>query len=149
MKEPIVIDSTCLIGLERISQLDLLPLLFDPVTIPPEVGREFGNQFSWLRVQAPSIQSLVAALKLLVDDGEAEAIALAAELSYRLVSDDRQARIVARQIGLSLIGTIGILIKAKEAQLVPAINPLIDELELNGFFLSPALKTEALRLAGE
>ncbi len=141
--------STCLIGLERIGHLDILSALFDPVTTPSEVAREFGNQFSWLTAQAPSNQALVAALKLLVDDGEAEAMALAAELNYRLVSDDREARAVAKQLGLPIIGTVGILIKAKEAQLIPAIKPLIDDLELNGFFLSHALKAEALRLAGE
>ena len=39
MKQPIVADSTCLIGLERIGQLDLLSELFEPLCIPPEVDR--------------------------------------------------------------------------------------------------------------
>ena len=42
MKEPVVTDSACLIGLERIGQLDLLPSLFEPIIIPPEVDKEFG-----------------------------------------------------------------------------------------------------------
>ncbi|MDQ3685983.1 MAG: hypothetical protein M3430_10345 [Acidobacteriota bacterium] len=42
MKEPIVSDSTCLIGLERIGQLARLPALFDLIMILPEVEREFG-----------------------------------------------------------------------------------------------------------
>lgn len=32
-----VIDSACLIGLERIGRLDLLPALIDPVMVPPAV----------------------------------------------------------------------------------------------------------------
>ena len=43
MKEPVISDST-LIGLERIGELRILPALFDPVMIPPEVEREFGRR---------------------------------------------------------------------------------------------------------
>ena len=74
MKEPVVTDSTCLIGLERIGCLDVLPALFEPILIPPEVHKEFGTSLPWLTVEAPTDQGLVAALKMLVDDGEAEAI---------------------------------------------------------------------------
>ncbi|MGI8543115.1 MAG: hypothetical protein ACR2MD_06495 [Aridibacter sp.] len=45
MKESVVSDSTCLIGLERIGELDVLPALFEPIMIPPEIEREFGNKF--------------------------------------------------------------------------------------------------------
>jgi predicted nucleic acid-binding protein len=77
VKKPIVTDSACLIGLERIGRLDILPALFDPIIIPPEVQREFGGQLDWLQVRVPNNQALVNALKLVVGDGEAEAIALA------------------------------------------------------------------------
>ena len=43
MKEPMVLDSTCLIGLERIGRLDVLSKLFEPIGIPDEVGKEFGS----------------------------------------------------------------------------------------------------------
>ena len=75
MKTPIVTDSACLIGLERIGRLDILPALFDPILIPPEVQREFGETRDWLQVRIPNNQALINALKLTVDDGEAEAIA--------------------------------------------------------------------------
>ena len=42
MKDPVVADSTCLIALERIDSLEVLPALFEPVLIPPGVDREFG-----------------------------------------------------------------------------------------------------------
>ncbi|MEJ7709435.1 MAG: hypothetical protein WKF84_06145 [Pyrinomonadaceae bacterium] len=76
MTEPIVADSTCLIGLERINALNVLPALFEPIFISPEVEREFGVTLPWLRTEAPVDYALVAALKLLVDDGEAEAICI-------------------------------------------------------------------------
>lgn len=79
MREPVVADSTCLIGLERIGCLDVLPALFEPILVPPEVQREFGIFLPWLKIETPADQALVAALRMLVDDGEAEAISLASE----------------------------------------------------------------------
>ena len=77
MKEVVVADSTCLIGLERVGRLDILPALYDSVMIPPEVEREFGGKVAWLKVENLTNSLLVAALQMVVDAGEAEAIALA------------------------------------------------------------------------
>jgi predicted nucleic acid-binding protein len=57
----------------------VLPALYEPVASPPEVHREFAISLPWLKVESPSDKTLVAALGLLVDEGEAEAIALACE----------------------------------------------------------------------
>ena len=113
MKPFIISDSACLIGLERIQALDLLPGLFDPIVIPPEVQREFGTALPWLHVEPPSNIGLIASLKLMVDDGEAEAIALAYEKGWRIILDDRHARKIAARLGVAMIGTVGILVKAK------------------------------------
>lgn len=149
MKEPIVADSTCLIALERIDALEILPALFEPILIPPEVDCEFGVACPWLRVETPVNQALLNSLKLLIDDGEAAAIALASQQGSRIILDDRQARTVAQQLGVRIIGTVGCAIKAKHAGVIPALKPMVEELENQGFFLSPALKAESLRLAGE
>ena len=149
MKQPVVVDSACLIGLERIHSLDLLPALFDPILVPPEVQREFGQPCIWLQIKAPNNQSLVQAFKINLDAGEAEAIALAHECSYQIILDDHQARAVGRKLGLQVIGTVGVLLKAKQENIIPAISPLIIALEANSFYLSQSLKDEVLRLAGE
>ncbi len=149
MKEPIVLDSTCLIGLERIGKLEILPELFEPILIPDEVFNEFGTAFSWLNVEAPANLALVSALKLLVDDGEAEAIALALEKNCKILSDDRQARSVAKKLGLEVIGTIGMFIQAKHNGLIDLLEPVLADLENNGFRMSEGLKAEALKLADE
>ncbi len=149
MKEAVVSDSTCLIGLERVGQLDLLPGLFSRVVIPPEVQREFGVSLPWLHIDGCFDVTLARALRMQVDGGEAEAIALARQLRFRLILDDRRARTVARNLGLPLIGTVGILLRAKQAQMVSQIKPIIDELERHEFFIAPELRVEVLRLAGE
>lgn len=75
MSDPAVTNSTCLIGLERIQRLDILPRVFSPITIPPAVQTEVGITATWLTVVAVQNQAVVATLKTQVDDGEAEAIA--------------------------------------------------------------------------
>jgi predicted nucleic acid-binding protein len=144
-----VIDSACLIGLERIGALDLLPALIDPSMAPPAVALEFGTLPPWMLVRAPLDVGMVAALRLIVDAGESEAIVLAYETRTRIILDDRKAREAARRLGVPVTGTVGLLLKAKEAGLVPAIRPLLDALDANQFRIGEALRAEALRLAGE
>jgi predicted nucleic acid-binding protein len=73
-----VTNSTCLIGLERIGWLDLLPRVFSKVLAPPMVAKEIRTSVSWLKVEAVKNVAVVATLKTQMDAGEAEAIALAA-----------------------------------------------------------------------
>lgn len=149
MKEPAVADSTCLIGLERIGRLDILRALFEPLVIPPKVQEEFGVAIEWIEVEPPSNRMLVDALKLMVDEGEAEAIALAMEKGWPLVVDDRKARAWAKRLGIRVIGTAGILVRAKREGVIPAVKPLIEALQQVGFRLGTELVNEMLRLAGE
>ena len=149
MREPAVVDSTCLIGLEKVGRLELLPKLFDPISAPPEVEGEWGRSAPWLRIEATSNPGVATALRLLVDDGEAAAIALASDLERRIVLDDRRARELAQRMGLKVIGTIGILLRAKRVGLLSWITPVLNELMENGFRVSEELRREALRLAGE
>ena len=149
MKEPAVTDSSCLIVLERVDQLELLPALFHPLLASPTVRDEFSSQPEWLQVQAPSNTALVNVLRLIMGEGEAEAIALAIERQYLLILDDRKARTWAKRLGIRLIGTAGILVRAKRAGLLGAVRPVLEDMEVAGFRMSPQLKQEVLRLAGE
>lgn len=149
MKEPAVANSTCLIGLERIGQLEILRALFEPLLVPPKVQEEFGTTLDWLTVQAPTSRELVNILRSIVDDGEAEAIALAKEKGWLLILDDRKARKWAKRLSVRVIGTAGILLRAKRCGLIPKVKPILEALKAVGFRLSEALEREVLRLAQE
>jgi predicted nucleic acid-binding protein len=149
MREPAVADSTCLIAFEQVGYLDLVPALFEPIRIPPAVAQEFGSVPKWATVVKPNDTALVTALKMMVDDGEAEAIALASELGSRAILDDLQAREVARRMEIRIIGTVGILVRAKRESLLPEVAPVLRKLSESGFHLSEPLKREVLMLAGE
>jgi predicted nucleic acid-binding protein len=85
-----------------------------------------------------------------LDEGESAVIALAAELENpAVVLDDKKARRVARQMGLSVVGTVGLLLRAKREHMVPEVKSLLESLARTGFRLSKELHREAVRLAGE
>jgi uncharacterized protein len=149
LKETIVADSTCLIGLERISHLHILQKLYENVIIPPEVEKESGILKDWIKVEPPLNPLLLFSLKLILDSGEAEAIALACMKRNRIILDDKQARNIARRMKLNVIGTIGILVQAKNSGIIKAVKPLIEELERNNFYIGEHLKNEALKIAEE
>lgn len=150
MSDPAVTNSTCLIGLERIQRLDILPQVFSPITIPPAVQAEVGITAPWLTVVAVQNQAVVATLKTQVDDGEAEAIALALESGdVFVILDDLAARRVAIQLGLKVIGTVGMLLRAKQQGIISEIKPLLTSLNEVDFRISAAIVQRALQLAGE
>ena len=70
VKQPAVVDSACLIGLERIGRLDLLPALAGAGVRAAGRGRQSSAAAQpWMRVASPSDQGMVATLKLIVDPG--------------------------------------------------------------------------------
>lgn len=157
----VVINTTPVIALSIIGQLELLHLLYVEVLMPPAVegeilaggpkgvGREEVFAAAWIKVtplEDPRRADLLADL----DRGEAEVIALALEKNCDLVIiDERLARRHAQRMQLKVTGTIGVLLRAKQRGFVPSIAPLIERLRDGGIHLSDSLVEEALRLAGE
>jgi predicted nucleic acid-binding protein len=63
--------------------------------------------------------------------------------------DDTLARRVARAAGLSVRGTLGLLLDAKQRGIVPRIEPLVDALGAAGMWISPEIRSRILALASE
>lgn len=151
MRALLVTDTTALIALDRIGQIDLLDALYDTVIAPPAVIREFGRRPTWLREEQPADDEAVAALRRRLDAGEAEAIVLAQQRpDALLLIDEARGRRVAAELGLEIIGTAGVLLGAKRAGLVPHVKPLLDELrDQYAFRLANSLYTWIVREADE
>ncbi len=159
-EKPVVANNTPLSALWSIGRLDLLGSLFGEVLIPEAVYEEFlaaeqGPRLAefqaapWLKVTSLSEPRRALAYSGL-DRGEAEVMALAEERSARLVIiDERKGRRYARRMGFPLTGTLGVLLLAKEAGLVDALRPCIQELEEAGMHLAPALVARVIAMAGE
>ena len=85
-----------------------------------------------------------------LDPGESLAISLAMRVHARAVLlDERLGRRIAAGLGLPVIGTLAVLLRAKQAGLLPAIRPTIDRMVSRGVRLGPAVRDQALRQAGE
>ena len=86
-----------------------------------------------------------------LDNGEKEAVILAAALPEEtiLLMDDQAGRKVARNLGLSVLGTAGLLLLAKRQGFVENVSALIEEMRRQGYWLSDALVAQVRRLAGE
>jgi predicted nucleic acid-binding protein len=83
-------------------------------------------------------------------EGEVEVMLLAKEIGADLViMDDGLARKHAKYLELSVTGTVGVLLRAKQKEIISKIKPALDELIANDFYISGNIVNEILRMAGE
>jgi predicted nucleic acid-binding protein len=115
--------------------------------ITPEVRSEFGEETpSWVQVVPVSDQSKTKLIQNTLDLGESSSIALAMETEESiLILDDGKARRYAKNIGLTLTGTIGIIVKSIQSGLLSEdIATILAELRQRGFRIPPEIE-ETLR----
>jgi hypothetical protein len=98
---------------------------------------------------ASTLKELIERLGEKLGKGESEVIALSLEEKSVAVLDDYVARKTARELGLKVKGTLGILIDAKKEGKIKELKPLLDELIKKDFRISKKLYEKALELAGE
>jgi predicted nucleic acid-binding protein len=154
----VVADSSPLVYLSRVGVLHVLAALFDDVVVPRAVwheaverrpsapGIDVLRQASWIRV----VDDPSPPRDLGLDPGETAAI-LVAESRHAdlLLIDERVGRKVAQERGLTVRGTLGVLVQARQADVLPALKPVLDALVAEGFRIAPALVREARTHVGE
>ncbi len=159
----VVSDASPIIGLSAIGQLSLLSKIYGKILIPEQVYNEIIapdsdlpgkieiQSSSWFTVMSAENSVLVQALKIELDSGEAEAIALAVEQQADLLLiDERRGRQVARRFDLKVVGLIGVLAEAKVKGHIKTVAPLLERLQMDaGFRLSDALVKRVLQEIGE
>ena len=158
-----VSNTTPLIGLASIGRFDLLRQMFGEITIAQAVydeavlaGREEGGAkrevitATWVKTVAVHNRLAVEVLLDEMDLGEAETIILARELHADwALMDEKKGRRKLEQMGMPKIGTLGVLLKARQAGLLTAIRPDIERLRRQGFSVSQAVTDAVLAAAGE
>jgi predicted nucleic acid-binding protein len=158
----VVSNSSPLIYLAKIGELNLLKQFFKEIIVPEAVYKECViegknredakkiKKAEWIKVVKIKNTNLKKALMMVLDEGEAEAITLALEESADLILlDDYEAREVARNYGLGITGTIGVLIRANFEGKIGSLEEELEKLKETGFWLSEDLYTKILRELGE
>ena len=124
-KEVLVVSSSSvIIALAKVCHLYLLEKLFGEILVPEAVWKEITVEgkpgyekvvrAKFISLEKVGDARLVALLEEFIDTGEAEAIALALERDADLLLvDDRDARNLAKRLGLQVIGTLGVITLAK------------------------------------
>jgi predicted nucleic acid-binding protein len=147
----VIADTSCLISLTRIDQLELLNSLYKEVNITKEIALEFGEPLPpWVKVVGVKDAHYMKLLQNQLDLGEASALALGLELGdVLLILDDLKGRKEAMRLGFDVTGTLGILLKAKQKGLLTSVRHQIEKLTAMGFRVSPRVQEQLLRLSEE
>ncbi len=155
----VVADTSALVALAVCDGLDWLDSRFQDVRVPTAVFNEctVGG-----KLKADTLRGYLQDKAVHVDrcemiitpsglgDGELEAMSLYKHLhADSLLLDDRRARKVAIFNRMNTIGSVGMLIWAKDHGYVSSIRPSLLAIQQAGIFLSEAVLEEALQLVGE
>lgn len=152
----IIGDSSALVALAVVNQLELLEKLYDNLYIPQavfdevtQIGKPQSNKLrQFLQSKVKQVDLTLTQLGLGL--GELEAITLYKKLDADvLLIDDNRAKKYASLNGVKVIGSLGILIKAKEQGYIERVKPLLDEIQKSEVYISKKLIEKVLEICGE
>jgi uncharacterized protein len=156
-----VVNASPLILLGKIGRVDLLSELSDELIVPEIVAREVGTKpegertiFEAASLPGVRLQGEVSALSEVaawnLGPGESQVLAVARGYSRsRAVLDDLEARRCAQSLGLPLIGTLGVVLRAKRKGVIVRARPVVEDLLRVGLYASDSLVQQALAHLGE
>ncbi len=148
----IISNTSCLIILDNIDRLDILQKLYQRIYLTEEVTQEYGKPLeNWMTVIAVNDKNYLRLLNTSVDLGEASTIALSLQMTDDnvMILDDLKARKLAKQLQLKFTGLLGILLKAKQQNIINSVSEIIEQLRSINFRISEKLEKEVLKLANE
>lgn len=157
----VIVNTSPLLYLHQVNCLELLPQLYGTITVLPavlqelEIGKLQGvdvpevNSIEWIQIRSVVSAAIILAV-IDLGQGEAEVIALGLENpDSLLIFDDSLARRIADLYRLKYTGTLGVLVKAKQAGYLSAVAPVITMLRSKGMWLTDKIINDVLRLSGE
>ena len=162
MPKSIICDTTVWLYLGQIDQASVLASLYSPIYTTETVCLELDTgrllrphiidprTFAWVTVVTPTATDLATLPPSQLGLGERSVMAYATTHQIAIVGlDDQQARLLAKTLGLHVMGTLGVLIQAKRAGYIESVRPLLEQLKAQGFYMSQALFEATLQQANE
>lgn len=150
MPNVIVSDTSCLILFHKIGELDLLNKLYGKLFITDVVFKEFNQPIpNWIEIVQLNTD-VDKGLSGYLDAGEATSIALALEHEGSLlIIDENKGRKAAKEMGISVTGSLGVLITAKSKGHLKSVKPIIEKIQRTNFRISENLIERAIEKANE
>jgi predicted nucleic acid-binding protein len=151
MQKVIISDTSCLILLDKIGELDLLNKLFGQIVITQEIANEFRKELpDWFTIDGSTNKTYQKILEASLDKGEASAIAFAIEQTdCLLIIDDFKGRKYAEQLGIKITGTLGLIVDAKLTGHIQSVKPFLDRIKKTDFRLTVELERKTLEKSNE
>ncbi len=162
LSEKIVVDTGPLIAFAYLNWFSELSRLFSTVNITEQVFLE--SQFEPERIDARCIATAVSQNKLTRSNcaiadiskypgrlgiGEISSIEQAISLRCSVILDDKHARHYAQKLGISVVGTAGVFIYAKQHHVINSVTPLLQKLKEKKYYLSDNLIGKIKQLSEE
>lgn len=152
-------NTTPFIALSSVKQLDLLPRLFQRIHVVEEVAAECSasnripvpdlGQFPWIQIISAT-PSIYATPLLALDKGEQYTLDMAIQYHADwVIIDEKIGRNVAEYLGLKVMGTLGILLKAKQAGWISSFSQTAIAMQSQGIFYHPGLIRKLATTVGE
>lgn len=152
----VIVNSTPLIILGKIGELEILKNLYGEIIIPRAVFEEVTvksdaiKTCSWIKIFEVQDKSNRKIYQSKLHDGEVEVMMLAKEISADLlIIDDNAAKKTAKFLGFIVTGTLGILLKAKTKKIISEIRPILEKMQDENFYISKEIIKLVLKTAGE
>ncbi|MCR4900379.1 MAG: DUF3368 domain-containing protein [Treponema sp.] len=158
----VIVNSTPLIVLSNINYLHLLKDLYKDIYIPQAVYDEvtakndsacqqIKNNLNWIHICKIQDQSQKRMYQAKLHDGEVEVMILAQENQNKdlVIIDDNSAKKTAKYLGLTVTGSLGVILKAKKQGLIHSVITLMNQLIQNGFYITPEVYDFVKDEAGE
>lgn len=150
MPKVIIADTSCLVLLEKIDELNILQKLFQTVFITDTIAKEFDSYLpEWIQKKEIEDKKYLRILETSVDPGEASAIALAVQINGKLILDDIKARRLASELSLDFTGTLGVLVEAKKSGYISSLKDTLHRIKKTNFYMSDELVNKLLMSANE
>lgn len=155
----VIVNSTPLIVLGNAGLLEILQKLYGRILVPEAVYQEVTakddaagmillNGADWIQVEQVQNQSDARIFSSRLHAGEVEVMLLAREQKADLlIIDDNAAKSTAKYLGMKVTGSLGVLLRAKQMGFLEDINDAMDQIILNGFYVSEELRKHIILLA--
>lgn len=146
----IIADTSCLIIYNKVDRFGILQEMFPDLIVTTEVAAEFGELPGWITIQEVIEKEQYKKLAEELGKGEASSIALALEFEDSLlIIDERKGRKIAEDLGIDTIGSLGILIKAKERGVIKEVREILELIDGTDFRISQSVREAVLKQSGE